>query len=214
MKGSMLLSLIALLVISLFVESRIDDFLHGGEPEPAPADGDGGLPDFSVLSDWASAIADAAGALADWVTGTGSADAGARQEADHVVITEDTLRTVWVWIHDGQLYSTSEAPQDQVAQKVMIPKDMTAAEFFGDPSSSSDPSETQPDGTGGDESSSRAGDGSRAAAMEALRSGLGTLEKKAARGLQQLSPEQRRKLLEQGMQALRGGSMAVSNGAR
>ena len=212
----MLLSLIALLVISLFDESRIDDFLHGGEPEPPPpADGEGGLPDFSFLSDWGSAIADAAGALADWVTGTGSGDAADRQEADHVVITEDTLRTVWVWIHDGQLYSTTEAPQDQVAQKVMIPKDMTVAEFFGDPSSSSDPaSEPQPDGIGGNESSSRAGDDSRAAAMEALRSGQGTLEEKAARGLQQLSPEQRRKLLEQGMQALRGGSMAVSDGAR
>ena len=183
MKGSMLFSLITLCVVMLFMEERISNFLHGPS-EPKGRD-ESSLPDTDFLSDWGKPLA---GFWKDWsgfvTTAVGRIKDGPDKEK--VVITEDTLQEIWVWRRDGAIQSARDKPAHPRARKVMIPEDMTAAEFFGstgtqDTTGKTDPQPEETATTSGDEDS-----GSRHSGTP----------------LDQLSPEQRRAMFDKGMDVL------------
>lgn len=185
MKGSMILSLITLCVVMLFMEARISRFLHG-EPETAAQD-EGFLPDMDFLSDWGDAVAGFWRDCTDFLTSASGAVTD-KPDDDKVVITEDTVEEVWVWRQDGAIQSAPQEPAHADARKVMIPADMTAAEFFGETATDNDTDKTAAQNrnpapaTKNDTANQRHAD-------------TGT-------PLDQFSPEQRRAMLDQGMDVL------------
>ncbi len=181
MKGSMILSLITLCVVMLFMEARISRFLHG-EPETAAQD-EGFLPDMDFLSDWGDALAGFWRDCADFLASASGAVTD-KPDSEKVVITEDTIQQVWVWRQDGAIQSARQEPAHSDARKVMIPRDMSAAEFFG---------ETTTDKTAAQNESPAPTTKSETPNQDGTDTGT---------PLDQLSPEQRRAMLDQGMDVL------------
>lgn len=194
MKGSMVFSLITLCVVMLFMEARISRFLHG-EPEAAAQDS-GFLPDMAFLAEWGEAVT---GVWADGTDLLASASAAVMAAADNkkqekVVITEDTLQQVWVWREKGAIQSARDEPARADARQVMIPEDMTAREFFAE-KTSDDKAERTAQPSQADAASDQA-----QPAVEDNADNAATLD--------ELSPEERRAMLDQGMETLQKHSAA------
>jgi hypothetical protein len=194
MKGSMVFSLITLCVVMLFMEARISRFLHG-EREAAAQDS-GFLPDMAFLAEWGEAVT---GVWADGTDLLASASAAVMAAADNkkqekVVITEDTLQQVWVWREKGAIQSARDEPARADARQVMIPEDMTAREFFAE-KTSDDKAERTAQPSQADAASDQA-----QPAVEDNADNAATLD--------ELSPEERRAMLDQGMETLQKHSAA------
>lgn len=185
MKGSMILSLITLCVVMLFMEARISRFLHG-EPETAAQD-EGFLPDMDFLSDWGDALAGFWRDCADFLASASGAVTD-KPDNEKVVITEDTIQQVWVWRQDGAIQSAQQEPSNADARQVKIPADMTAAEFFGEPAT----------GDAADRTAEQSQTSTPATKNDPTNQGRAD----TGTPLDQLSPEQRRAMLDQGMDVL------------
>jgi len=193
----MILSLITLCAVMLFMEDRIARFLHGGS-EPAP-ENPGFPPDMAFVSDWGETLArfwqDSAGFVTSAV-----ADVTDQPDDGKVVITEDTLKQVWVWREDGTIESAPKQPPQGDARKVMIPRNMTAREFFGDADADKSAAQTaQPNDTPdspADEPASAAGGTDTGTPLDSL------------------SAEERRAMLNQGMEVLEQQSSGPAGASR
>jgi pyruvate/2-oxoglutarate dehydrogenase complex dihydrolipoamide acyltransferase (E2) component len=187
MKGSMIFSLITLCVVMLFMEERISDFLHGSEPAEKQS---GFLPEMDFLSNWGEALA------GFWQDGTDflASVAGAavnKPDQEQVVITEDTIQRVWVWRDGGAIQSAPEKPSHGRARQVLIPEDMTVAEFFD---------ETATDDTA-EKTAQQSDDPPSAPQAESQ-----PTDGRTGTPLDRLSPSQRKAMLEQGMDVLQQSS--------
>lgn len=181
----MILSLITLCVVMLFMEDRISRFLHGGS-EPAGEEQDF-LAGMAFFSDWGDALAGFWRDCSDFLASASGAVTD-KPDNEKVVITEDTIQQVWVWRQDGAIQSARQEPSNADARQVMIPADMTAAEFFGEPAT----------GDAADRTAEQSQTSAPATKNDPANQGRADTETP----LDQFSPEQRRAMLKQGMEVL------------